>query len=152
MHRDENFSVSTVFRSMVWVEGTICIESLLTWNRRPPRPKSSTELRSIHWSFRRAQNFSYSYVRNNLVRSISWQKQANQSGPFDFTPWSNWSVSVSWFPVLNYYICTRNWSFTLWQKICSGKVVESMNLTLTARLNHNTSDSADDSVILRINT
>jgi hypothetical protein len=27
-----------------------------------------------------------------------------------------------------------------------------MNLTLTARLNHDTSDSADDSVILQINT
>jgi hypothetical protein len=27
-----------------------------------------------------------------------------------------------------------------------------MNLTLTARLHHNTSNSADDSVILRINT
>jgi hypothetical protein len=33
-----------------------------------------------------AQNFSYSYVRNNLVRTISWQKQTNQSGPFYFTP------------------------------------------------------------------
>jgi hypothetical protein len=36
----------------------------------------------VYW----AQNFSYSYVRNNLVRSISWRKQTYQSGPFDFTP------------------------------------------------------------------
>jgi hypothetical protein len=34
----------------------------------------------------RAQNFSYSYIRNNLVRSLSWRKQTNQGGPFDFTP------------------------------------------------------------------
>jgi hypothetical protein len=54
------------------------------------------------------------YVRNNLVRSISWLKLTNQSGPFDFTP--NLLVCVSQLfgrTKLLYYVRTRNWSFTL---------------------------------------
>jgi hypothetical protein len=49
---------------------------------------------------------TYSYVRNNLVRSISWRKRPNQSGPFDFIPQSNCSMSVSWSTVINYYVGT----------------------------------------------
>jgi hypothetical protein len=57
----------------------------------------------------RADKFSYLYVHNNLVRSISWQKQNNQNSRFD----SDWSVLISWWTVLIYSIRTRNWCFTL---------------------------------------
>jgi hypothetical protein len=50
VYRCRNFSVSTEFRSMVWVGGTPVSSHKWLDTDFPPRPKLSTEIWSIHWS------------------------------------------------------------------------------------------------------
>jgi hypothetical protein len=59
----------------------------------------------------RARNFSYSYVRNNLERSISWLTQTNQlDWAWNQMGHSDWSIFVSRSTVPNYFVRTSNWS------------------------------------------